>query len=103
MIFALKNISELPTASLIDIIEKYFFIKTIFELKMKVLTCSKTRELSNMYSNIPDRPLSQHLESVSVGKTSVQKIIILTYTVSYNTNPVMEKACGLTISIPVPS
>ena len=102
MIFALKNISELPTASLIDIIEKYFFIKTIFELKMKVLTCSKTRELSNMYSNIPDRPLSQHLESVSVGKTSVQKIIILTYTVSYNTNPVMEKACGLTISIPVP-
>ena len=72
------------------------------ELKMWVLTCSKTRELSNMYSNIPDRPLSQHLESVSVGETSVQKIIILTYTVSYNTNPVMEKACGLTISIPVP-
>ena len=44
---------------------------------MKVLTCSKTRELSNMYSNIPDRALSAS-GIVSVGKTSVQKIIILT-------------------------
>ena len=49
---------------------------------MWVLTCSKIRELSNMYSNIPDSQLSQHLESVSVGETSVQQIIILTYTVS---------------------
>ena len=34
---------------------------------MWVLTCSKTRELSNMYNNIPDS-FSQHLESVSVGE-----------------------------------
>ena len=48
---------------------------------MWVLTCSKTRELSNMYNNIPDS-FSRHLESASVGETSVQKIIILTYTMS---------------------
>ena len=51
---------------------------------MWVLTCSKIRELSNMYSNIPDSQLSQHLESVSVGETSGTGILIVNpHVISY--------------------